>query len=203
VRLLHIALAAALAGIPAGTPAADDPCPVAADGTACPDDNDPCTVDRCAGGTCVHGDVPSRPTCEPVFDAYLRTLGLGALVADLRAQLETLPDSARMVLEDPLEAIAGDLVAASDTLAGRVEIPAPSPGQTLAQARARIAFGIARLTPPRARAVLKVLANPAVRAAIGPMSADLARRFRFLYRSANQFKRELRRLQRVSGTFAR
>jgi hypothetical protein len=204
VRLLHIALAAALAGVPAGAVAgADDPCLAAAEGTACADDHDPCTVDRCVGGACVHSDVPSRPTCEPLVDAYLRTLGLGDLVADLRAQLETMPDSARMLLEDPLDAVAADLVAASDALAGRVEIPAPGAGQTLAQARARVAFEIARQSPPRVRVVLKALANTAVRAAIGPTSVDLARRVRFLYRSTNQFKRELRRLQRVSGAFAR
>jgi hypothetical protein len=32
---------------------------------------------------------------------------------------------------------------------------------------------------------------------------DLVRRARFLYRSTNQLKRELRRLQRVLGVFAR
>jgi hypothetical protein len=55
--------------------------------------------------------------------------------------------------------------------------------------------------PPRIRGVSRLLAVPAVRAAIGAPVGDLARRVRFLYRSTNQLKRELRRLQRVSGTF--
>jgi hypothetical protein len=59
------------------------------------------------------------------------------------------------------------------------------------------------VTPPRVRGVMKVLAVPGVRAAGGTDVVLLARRVRFLYRSANQLKRELRRLQRVSGVFAR
>jgi hypothetical protein len=204
--VLHIALAAALAGVPGSAVVrADDACFEVPDGTACPDDDDPCTLDRCAGGVCVHTEVPSRPTCEPLVDAYRRTLGLGDLVAELTALLAatTMPDGARVAVEDALGQTAADFAAASDALAGRVEIPGPGAGQTLAQARARVAFGIARLTPPRVRVVLRTLADPAVRAAIGPTSVDLARRVRFLYRSTNRFKRELRRLQRVSGGFAR
>ena len=67
----------------------------------------------------------------------------------------------------------------------------------------RSAFGITRVTPPRIRGVMKVLAVPGVRTAGGTDAFYLARRVRFLYRSTNQLKLELRRLQRVSGTFAR
>ena len=38
-----------------------------------------------------HVDVPNRTTCDPVVDAYRRTLGLGVLVTDLRTQFETMP----------------------------------------------------------------------------------------------------------------
>lgn len=206
MRWLHIALAAALVGA-AGSPIvrADDACSTAADGTACPDDDDPCTLDRCAAGTCTHVDVPDRPTCEPLLDAYRRTLGLGDLVADLTAALATspMPEETRLLVLDALGAVASDLVIASDALAGRVDVPAPGAGETLAQARARVAFIVGRQTPPRVRVVTKALRAPVVRASIGPASVDLARRVRFLYRSTNQFKRELRRLQRVSGAFAR
>jgi hypothetical protein len=50
---------------------------------------------------------------------------------------------------------------------------------------------------------MKVLAVPGVRAAGGTDLVYLARRVRFLYRSMNQLKRELRRLQRVYGVFVR
>jgi hypothetical protein len=197
VRCLHIALAAVLLGA-AGSPIvrADETCLAAADGTACLDDDDPCTVDRCAGGACAHVDVVNRATCEPLLDAYRRTLGLGDLVDELAATLSgsTLPEATRAVVMDALGGTADDLARASDALAGRADVPAPG---------ARAAFGIARLTPPRVRLVVKSLKTPGVQSAIGPAAADLARRVRFLYRSTNQFKRELRRLQRVSGQFAR
>jgi len=206
VRFLYIALTAALLGPPAtGTHAADDACLLAPDGTVCPDDDDPCTVDQCADETCLHVDVPNRSTCEPLVDAYRRTLGLGELIGEVRGQLETvaLSETAHALVGNALEAAANDLARASDALAGRIAVPPPAAGETLAQARARAAFGISRVTPPRVHGVVKVLAVPGVRAAGGPNVVYLARRVRFLYRSTNQLKRELRRLQRVSGVFAR
>ena len=206
MRFLYIALAAALIGTPVRTAtAADDACLTAADGTMCPDDEDPCTTDQCVDATCTHVDVPSRTTCDPVVDAYRRTLGLGVLVVDLRTQFEEvpLPEAARLLVGDALAAAGTDLARSSDALAGRIVVPPPAAGETLAQARARAAFGITRVTPPRVRGVMKVLAVPGVRAAGGTDVVLLARRVRFLYRSTNQLKLELRRLQRVSGTFAR
>ena len=206
VRFLYIALAAALLGPPTtGTGAADDTCLTAPAGTPCEDDDDPCTVDQCAAGTCGHVDVPNRSTCEPLVDAYRRTLGLSQLLHDLRGQFTTitLPETAFVLVTDALAAATGDLLRSSDALAGRIAVPPPAAGETLAQARARAAFGIARGTPPRILGILKVLRVPAVRAAGGPNVVDLARRTRFLYRSTNQLRRELRRLQRVSGVFAR
>ena len=206
MRFLYIALATALVVVPVRMSAAtDDPCLTAADGVMCPDDEDPCTSDQCVDHTCTHVDVPNRTTCDPVVDAYRRTLGLGVLVIDLRTQFETmpLPDAARLLGDDALTAAGNDLARASDALAGRIIVPPPAAGETLAQARARAAFGITRVTPPRVRGVIKVLAVPGVRAAGGTDVVYLARRVRFLYRSTNQLKSELRRLQRVSGTFAR
>jgi hypothetical protein len=203
---MYIALAAALIGAPTRTAtAADDACLTAADGAMCPDDEDPCTTDQCVNETCMHVDVPNRTTCDPVVDAYRRTLGLGVLVTELRTEFETvtLPDAARLLVSDALAATGNDLSRSSAALAGRIVVPPPAPGETLAQARARAASGITRVTPPRVRGVMKVLAVPGVRAAGGTDVVLLARRVRFLYRSTNQLKRELRRLQRVSGVFAR
>jgi hypothetical protein len=206
VRLLYIALATAvLLSVTAPIVRADGACVGLPEGTPCPDDEDPCTVDACLGGACSHVDVPSRVTCDPVVDAYRRTIGLGDLVDELAADLAdaTLPPTARVLVDDALASTTSDLVRASGALAGRLEIPPPGVGETVAQARARAAFGIARGTAPRVRAVLRVLAAPSVRSAVGLPVVDLARRVRFLYRSLNQLKRELRRLQRVSGVFAR
>jgi hypothetical protein len=206
VRWLHIALAATVAVASASRAVqADDACLGVPDGAVCLDDDDPCTTDRCAAGACTHADVPNRTTCEPVLDAYRRTLGLGDLVDELAADLATaaMPDATRTVVLNGLAAAATDLGRASDALAGRIEVPPPGAGETLAQARARVAFAVARLIPGNVRPVARALRAPDVRAAIGPPSVDLARRVRFLYRSTNQFKRELRRLQRVSGAFAR
>jgi len=177
----------------------------AADGTPCPDDEDPCTVDACAGGGCQHTDVPDRTTCEPVVDAYQRTVGLRGQVDELVAGLAavTLPDPARVLVDDALAGTIGDLARTADALAGRITIPPPAPGETLAQARARAAFGIARAAPPRLRSVIQMLAVPVVRGTAGPDIVELARRTRFLYRGTNQLKRVLRRLQRVSGVFSR
>jgi hypothetical protein len=206
VRFLYIALAiGALGALSAARAQTADSCTGAMVGTVCPDDQDPCTVDQCEADTCRHVDVPNRVTCDPVQDAYRRTLGLRDLVSELTAQLAdlVLPDTARIVVDDALGGAMTDLGRASDALAGRIAVPPPGPGETLAQARARAAFGIARVTPPRIRGVSRVLAVPAIRGSIGAPVVDLAKRARFLYRSTNQLKRELRRLQRVSGTFVR
>jgi hypothetical protein len=206
VRFLYIALAIVALGAPAAARAQTvDSCAGAMVGSPCPDDDDPCTVDQCQDDACRHVDVPNRVTCDPVLDAYRRTLGLHDLLGELTAQLGAvpLPDTARVVVDEALVGATVDLGRASDALAGRIVVPPPAAGETLAQARARAAFGIARVTPPRIRGVSRVLAVPAVRASIGSSVVDLARRVRFLYRSTNQLKRELRRLQRVSGTFTR
>lgn len=210
VRLLYIALAAALGSVAVGPsgigPAqAEDACTAAPDGTLCPDDQVPCTIDRCATGVCAHVDVPDRITCDPVLTAYGQTLELGRLVGELEDALSaaTLPDVARVLVRDALDGTAGDLARSTEVLGGRIDIPPPAAGETLAQARARSGYGIARTIPPRVRSVMLMLAVPGVRASGGPAVVELAQRTRFLYRGANRLKRELRRLQRVSGVFTR
>lgn len=206
MRRLHIAFAVALV-LGAGAPHvhAADPCDGVGDGALCPDDLDPCSDDLCAGGVCTHVAVPNRSMCDPVVDAYRRTLGLGDLVGELTALFDaaTVPEPTRPFVDAALAGTGADLLRESETLAGRVIIPPPLPGETIAQARARAAFGVARSTPPRVHELLQAIRPPTVRAAVGPGIVDLARRARFLYRSTNKLKRELRRLQRVSGVFTR
>jgi len=140
--------------------------------------------------------VPNRVTCDPVQDAYRRTLGLGALVVEMRELLAASPleEGPRAAVMSVLQIVGADLAAASDALAGRITLPPPASGETLAQVRARAGLGLVVGTPPLVRPTIRVLVHPA---------PDLARRARFLYRSTNLLKRELRRLQRVSGVFAR
>jgi hypothetical protein len=194
VRLLHIGLVLTLV---AGTvPARAQSSCSTPDGTLCTDDEDPCTTDVCEGGVCVHASVPNRVTCDPVLDAYRRTLGLGALVTELHGMIGTsvMGDDAKAAVGAALDVVGGDLAAASDALAGRLAIPPTASGETVAEVRARVAWGLVRDTPPLVRPVIHTLARSA---------PDLVRRARFLYRSTNQLKRELRRLQRVLGVFAR
>jgi len=206
VRSLYIALmtVVAVGGAPVRAPA-QTPCPASAEGAFCADDEDPCTTDLCADGVCGHVPVPNRVTCDPVLDAYRRTLGLGVLVRDVIQELADAPLAAspRALVDEGLASVATDLDRASDALAGRLAVPPPAAGETLAQSRSRAALGIVRATPLRVRTVLRTVRTPGARAAIGDTAADMARRVRFLYRSTNQLKRELRRLQRVSGVFAR
>lgn len=207
MRFLYIALAAALLGSaqPRIVVAADDPCPASPDATACPDDDDPCTVDACAGGVCQHVDVPNRSSCDPLIATYHEASGLATLVDELHDAVvaASLPLTAHVLLTNALQATEASLVRTADALAGRIPLPPPTGSDTIAQARSRAAFGIARATPARVRSVLRLLAVPSVRAASGASIDDLARRARFLYRNTSQLKRDLRRLQRVSGTFAR
>lgn len=207
MRLLYIALAAALVAATGTRPArGEDVCAALAEGTLCTEDGDPCTTDRCAAAVCTHPAVPDRVTCDAVIDAYRRTLGLGDIVVELMELLvpPPLPEAARVAVTDALDGTAADLARTSDALAGRLDIPLPAAGETLAQVRARAAFGILRDAPTRVRAVRATFRTPGTRAAIGTAIAlDLARRARFLYRGTNQLKRELRRLQRVSGVFTR
>jgi hypothetical protein len=206
VRRLHIAFAVALlAGACAPCGHAADQCDGVEDGTLCPDDLDPCSDDACTAGVCTHVAVPDRGTCDPVIDAYRRTLGLGDLVQELAALFDAaaVPETTRPFVDAALDGTAADLARESETLAGRVTIPPPLAGETLAQSRARAAFGVARATPPRVRDLLRAIRPSTVRVAVGPGIVDLARRARFLYRSTNKLKRELRRLQRVSGVFTR
>jgi hypothetical protein len=207
VRFLYIALAAALLG-PSDPPlvaAAEDLCAASPAATACPDDDDPCTVDACSGGICQHVDLPNRASCDPVIDAYQRASGLATLVDELNAAVvaASLPETAHVLLTNALAATSASLDRTADALAGRILLPPPAGGETISQARSRAAYGIARATPARVRSVLRLLAVPSVRTAGGSSIDDLARRARFLYRNTNQLKRDLRRLQRVSGTFAR
>jgi hypothetical protein len=138
VRFLYIALAAALIGAPVRTAAAaDDACLTAADGTVCPDDEDPCTTDHCIDETCTHVDVPSRTTCDPARRRLPARSGSASWSSTCaRSSIQVPPPGPRPPGRDALGAAAPISPLSSDALAGRIVVPPPA-GETLAQARAR------------------------------------------------------------------
>jgi hypothetical protein len=198
------------------------PQPSRADGEECAEDGDPCTDDTCAAGGCAHAAVNGKATCDPVRPAYERAVALAVEARSLAAQ------AVIVVLDGPESEAARAGASAASTfqlvariLAGRVteeEVLATSSGivlarsrtvpvglgETIAQSRARIAFVQVRSTPVQVRVFLDQLALAQRRAALlGPASTDLRRRGRGLLRGAKALKRDLRRLQAVSRTFAR
>lgn len=200
MALLYLVLV--LTATPTGAGAATPDC-ATPDAAVCTEDGDPCTVDHCVAGTCVHDPLPDPAGCEPVLDAYRRTLGLGGFVADFTTRVDAagLADGIRFVADGALGDVAGDLAAASSLLAGRTPA-ATVGGQTTAQVRAGAASAVLAATSDRVRTLQEAItsARPTLER---PVAVDLARRARFLYRSVGQLKRELRRLQRVSGVFVR
>src|SRR5207237_10204581 len=111
-----------------------------------------------------------------------------------------------------LERAAEDLDAAGQALAGKADAGAARVAvrgaaafaPTVAQERARVAFTRVLRTPARVRSFLAVLAEPQARPEPGPQATrTLRRRGRLLLRGTKSLKGDLRRLQRVSQTFAR
>jgi hypothetical protein len=104
-------------------------------------------------------------------------------------------------------ACIGETTSGAATSACSDRVP-PSPiGTGLAPSvaqRARIAFTRVLHTPAKVRSFLTVLAEAQARSELGPATTrTLRRRGRLLLRGTKTLKGDLRRLQRVSQTFAR
>jgi hypothetical protein len=187
----------------------------------CAEDGDPCSNDLCRDGLCVHEAVPAPETCAPVQGAFRKSLGLAALTRALVVDVETgrRPEASteRGVLGALMERLArveSDLGASADALAGRSggatastvspRAAAATIPETPAQERARIAFTMVLRTPRQVSGFLQLVAEARARAQIGrPAARGLRRRGRLLLRGTKNLKGELRRLQRVSMSFAR
>jgi len=173
-----------------------------ADTASCGDDGDPCTVDACAAGSCTHTPVADAATCAPVRPVFQKTLGLAVLARSVMGGMDS--PSAHLHLEHAAE----ELDAAGAVLAGKADAgaaaAAPGFAPSVAQQRARVAFTRVLHTPAEVRSFLAVLAEAQARAELeAATTRALRRRGRLLLRGTKTLKGDLRRLQRVSQTFAR
>jgi hypothetical protein len=193
-----------------GSPGADAAGCVAfpdrATGSECVDDGDPCTDDTCASGACVHAPVPNKTTCDPVRDAYERTLVLAASAERLSTRIaEAFPAGGT-----PLIASAADITstfqAVARILAGKERGPGalPPPVVSVALERARMASLRVRPTPAELSAFLREISRAQQRATLAvDVGRDFRRQARDLLRGTKALKRELKRLQVISRSFAR
>ena len=180
--------------------------PDRAAGSECVEDGDPCTDDTCAAGGCVHAPVPNKTTCDPVRDAYERTLVLAATAERLSRRIaEAFPAGGT-----PLTASAADITSTFQGVArilagkeGGSSAPSP-PFVSVAQERARMASLRVRPTPAQLGALLREVSRALQRGMLAvDAGRDLRRQARDLLRGTKALKRELKRLQVVSRSFAR
>jgi len=180
-------------------PTPDDP------PTACEEDLDPCTDDYCLGGVCAHRDVPDRPRCNAVKDAYDRARGLLDGSATLGAAVaEKLADGGssgtRAQLEGSLAGFAGDLEVIVRTLGGRA--PADAPGKTLAERRAAAALPLASELRRRGQPMLGVLTRARRAKELSRGDArKLSRQVKGLLAGSRALERNLRRIRHISRIF--
>jgi hypothetical protein len=197
------------------------PIPETVAGDECVEDGDPCTDDACAAGSCGHVPVTTKATCDPVGPAYERALALaqeaGTLSSVVTGALPTQV-SPEVVTSASLTGSVTDLASGFELiariLAGRAEGPlaplgpkknrVPSPLETSAQRRGRMALAQLQQTPKKVNTFLHGL-TPARRQGLlsRTMTRDLRRRGATLRRGTKALRKELKRLQRTSGTFTR
>jgi hypothetical protein len=175
---------------------------------ACAEDGDPCTDDLCRDGRCGHESVAEWVTCVPVQPVFRTALALAAAARALAAALGNQQAVAAELAVVPLARVAAELDVVAAILAGKSEqIPpadaAPPHRATPAQLRARAAFRHVARTPRELRPAVRALAGRRLRAAMGEEARSLRRQGRVLLRGTKSLKRDLKRLQQVSQTFAR
>jgi hypothetical protein len=179
---------------------------------ACGEDADPCTLDVCRAAACVHELVADVDACKPLTGVFRHALGLAAmtraLATDVMLGSVFAVESAPVHASEHLRRIELALGAAVDALAGRPVglTPAALPPNivaTPAQQRAQVALTQVLRTPREVRSVVTLLAAVHVRAQLREEARLLRRRGRLLLRGTKTLKGELKRLQRVSQTFAR
>jgi hypothetical protein len=147
-------------------------------------------------------------TCIPVRPAFRKALALAAAARGLAAALGDGAAVAGDVPITPLARVAAELDVAARILAGRSDA---SPlardsalGPTPAQLRARAALVHVGRIPRQVRGAVRALGARRLRATMGEETARaLRRRGRVLLRGTKSLKRDLKRLQQVSQTFAR
>jgi hypothetical protein len=186
--------------------------PAGTEGGVCAEDGDPCSDDRCRGGTCEHQLISQHLTCEPVENAFRRALALLALTRSLAGSMVTAGATQLTTAERltaPLTRLDQELDATLDTLSGRTTIPilvSRSTGlpETPAQARARAALLLVGRMPLEARTFLEALSlAPRDQGVDKDELRALTDQGRVLRRGVKRLKTELKRLRRSTLQFVK
>jgi hypothetical protein len=203
-----------------GNPAADAQGCVATSGaldlTACTEDDNPCTVDRCRGGACAHDAVNDPSGCLPLVPSYHLAVSLRAGVDRLLnylGEVDVGGDTSDR-LTNALGVIASDLDATILVLAGRDAGAAPSALSsalsfrlttvTTAQQRGRVALAWLRGTPGQAQKFLAAVSSGRRHHDVDPPTAsELRRNGRILLADTKTLKRDVKNLQRTFSVFQR
>jgi len=195
--------------------------PTQKNGQECTEDGDPCTADLCRDGACAHDALANHDTCDPVKPAFdqARQLAVDSraiipLVDQLIPPAQQTPSDGGPSLTGRLDGVAGNLDDAARALAGK---PVGQAGAAVAlaevvlsrglppsesQERARIAFTQVLKTPGAVQGFLQRLVTAQTRAGLAAKATrDVRRRGRTLLRGTKALKRQLKRLQRSSGSF--
>lgn len=186
--------------------------PAGIEGGVCAEDGNPCSDDRCRGGTCDHQLISQHVTCAPVENAFRRALALLALTRSLSGSM-VAAGATQLATADrltaPLARLDQELDATLDTLSGRTTIPvlvSRSTGipETPAQARARAALLLVGRMPLEARSFLEALdAAPRDQGVDKDELRALTDQGRALRRGVKRLKAELKRLQRSTLQFVK
>jgi hypothetical protein len=206
-----------------GDPAANAQGCVATSGaldlTACTEDDNPCTVDRCRGGACAHDAVDDPSGCLPLVPSYHLAVSLRAGVDRLLNYLgkANVGGDTSDRLNGALGVIASDLDATILVLAGRDARPVPSALSsalsfrfsrlttvTTAQQRGRVALAWLRGTPGQAQRFLAAVSSGRRHHDVDPPTAsELRRNGRILLADTKTLKRDVKNLQRTFSVFQR
>jgi hypothetical protein len=185
--------------------------PAGSEGGVCAEDGNPCSDDRCSGGTCQHQLVTQPLTCAPVENAFRRGLALLALTRSLAISTEAVAQPAvgrDERLTAPLARLDEELAGAVDALSGRTTVPilvnqATGLPETPAQARARAALLLAGRMPLEARSFIQALAATGRQGVARSQLHEMMDQARVLRRGVKRLKVELKRLRRNTVQFAR
>jgi hypothetical protein len=185
------------------------------DQTMCTDDGDPCTDDRCGGGTCVHTSVADPSGCTPLVPSYRLAVSLRGGVDRLvnyLGEVDVGGDTSDN-LNNELSDVAADLDAAILVLAGRDAGPAPSglsirlsglTTSTTAQQRGRVALTWLRGIPGLAQKFLATISRGRRNKDLDPPTAsELRRNGRILLADTKTLKSDVKNLQRTFSVFQR
>jgi hypothetical protein len=187
--------------------------------TACSEDQNPCTVDRCRAGACAHDAVDDPSGCSPVVPSYHHAIDLRAGVERLLAYMD---DEAQVGgdtgsrLDDDLGAVAADLDGVASVLAGRTPDSGQAQGlfrpiggvrlavDTIAQERGRLALLYVRAAPAHVLDFLGRISSGRRHGDLTPDAArELRRNGRILLTGTKALKRDVKNLQRTFSVFQR